>query len=94
MPNHEMPPEPHGDTPLSADVFDHTMIEAFRSAPLAFAVMVDDDKGAVWIGARGRDPDPDRELDVLLYAARSLVDQFLRALGGEKAGGHYEKGPS
>lgn len=88
-----MPPPPRtGQTPLSADVYEHTMIEAFRNADMAFAVMVDDEKGCIWIGSRGRPPRPDRRMDVIIRVAYELVDEFLAATADETTTGQYEVG--
>jgi hypothetical protein len=81
-----MPDEPHGDRIVSADVFDHTAVEAFRNAGVAFAVCVDDEKGCVWVARRGRTPDPDVPTEAALMFALYAVNRALAVYGTEHGG--------
>lgn len=80
MTRRRMPDEPHGDHVVSEEVFDHIAVETFKNAAAAFAVCVDDDKGAVWITRRGRDPDMELSTDIILAFACRAAESVIRGL--------------
>jgi hypothetical protein len=88
-----MPKPPDGETTLSDDVYEHTVVEAFRNSPAAFAVMIDPERSCIWIGARGRALEPDTNpLDALLWTVYKLVDHVLSIPADPDRPGHYRKG--
>jgi hypothetical protein len=91
MTRRPMPPEPDGERIVSSEVFDHTAVQAFKNAGCAFAICVDDEKGAVWVARRGRTPDPDDVVERAFLFALYAAQAALRMTGGD-AGGRLRPG--